>query len=211
MGNTYNTVNFSKKSKNGFYINSGRSKKSFTNRLSAKLRNRSLDICIFNVKHFTYKRETVRVNTAGRKCDDNISCLHLCIVNNLVLINYTNSKTCKVVFINGIETGHFRCFAADKCSTGLNAALSYTRYDCSNLFRKILAYSYIVKEEQRFCTATDNVIYAHSNAVDTNSIMLICKKCHLKLCTNTVSTAYQNRLCDTCHIKFEKTTETADT
>ena len=41
--------------------------------------------------------------------------------------------------------------------------------------------------------------------------MLISDKCHLKLCTNTISTAYEYGLLNTCKVEFEKTAETSDT
>ena len=57
------------------------------------------------------------------------------------------------------------------------------------------------------CTAADDIVYAHSNTVNTNCIMLIHKESNFQLCTNTVCTGNKNRLFDILNIKLEKTAQ----
>ena len=58
MGNSF-YLNFFKKGKNGFYVNSGGSKKGFANGFSTEFFFRNGNVRVFNVENFSYKGETV--------------------------------------------------------------------------------------------------------------------------------------------------------
>ena len=101
-------------------------------------------------------------------------------------------------------------FTADECALSLNTALCYTGYYLRDLFGDILSAGDIIKEELRLCSAADDVVHAHSNTVDTDSVVLVEDKCDLDLCTYAVCSGNENRLADTCHIELEESAEAAD-
>ena len=83
---------------------------------------------------------------------------------------------------------------ADKCRTRLNTALGNSADDRRNLFGNILSASNIVKEEERLCSATDDVVYAHRNGINANSVVLVHKDRHFDLCSAAVRTRNEHRL-----------------
>ena len=103
----------------------------------------------------------------------------------------------------------FRCFTAYKRATRQNTAVCNAFNDLCNLFRNILTDCDIVKEEQRLCTRTSNVVYTHCNAVLTDSIVLVHKESNSDFCTYTVSTRNKYRIFVVFR-HFKKSAEAAD-
>ena len=151
------------------------------------------------------------MNAARLDSDENIACL-LCVgLKYLVLINNADRETCEVVLLLGHKTGVLGSFTAYERAACLNAAVSHARNDLCYLFGDILSAGNIIEEKLWLCAAADYIINAHCNTVDTYGVMLVHDECYLYLCTNAVSTRNENRLAYACHIKLEKSAETADT
>ena len=147
---------------------------------------------------------------AGRQCDDNVASFHGFVVQDFIFVNNAYCKTSQIVFVFGIETGHFCCFTADESSTGLYTAFCYAGNNGCYFFREVFAYGNIVQEEQRFCAAANDVVDTHSHTVDTYCVMFVHQKRQFQFCANTVSTAYQYGFCDACQIHFKQTAKTTD-
>ena len=83
-------------------------------------------------------------------------------------------------------------FTADKSRTRLNASLRNAANDSRYLLGNILSASYVIKEKQRSCSATDNIVNAHSHRVYSYGIVLVHKYRHLYLSSATVCSRYEN-------------------
>ena len=101
----------------------------------------------------------------------------------------------------------FSCFTADESTAGLYAAFCNTGNKSSYLFRIVLADCNIVEEEKWLCAAADDVVYTHSNAVDTECIVLVHEVTELNLCAAAVCTGNENWF----FIALWKSDETAET
>ena len=99
--------------------------------------------------------------------------------------------------------------AADKRTACLYAALCHARNYLCYLFGIVLSAGYVVKEELRLCSAADDVVYAHSHAVDTYRVVLVKQKSYLYLCAYAVSARYKHRLVYARHIKLKKSAKAA--
>ena len=113
------------------------------------------------------------MDSGGCKGDDFVANFGFAVVDHLFLIHDTNSETSKVVFLNGHHTGVLGGLATDQRSAGLNAAFGNSAYDFGDLLRNVFAAGNIVKEEQRLCTAADDIVDTHGNGIDTDGVMLI--------------------------------------
>ena len=131
-------------------------------------------------------------------------------VDYLVLVHNTYGESCKVIILVRHKTRVLGCLAADKGAACLNAALCHTGNDLCDLFGIVLSAGYIVKEKLWLCTAADDIVNAHGNAVDTDSIVLVQQKCDLYLCANAVCTRNENRFFDACDVKLKQSAEPAD-
>ena len=100
--------------------------------------------------------------------------------------------------------------AADEGAAGLHAALGNAGDDGSHLLGDILADGDVVKEEQGLCTAADDIVDAHGNAVDTDGVMLVHQHGKAQLGAHAVGAGDQHRLGHAGHIGGEEAAETAD-
>ena len=111
---------------------------------------------------------------AGRgKSYYNVSLFNVFLVDNGITVNDTAGISGKVVFIFGIESGHFGSFSAYKSTSAHNASVSYAGDYGSDFFGNIFAACNVVEEYERSCTAADYIVHAHCYAVNTDSIVLV--------------------------------------
>ena len=109
---------------------------------------------------------------AGRRDPDElITGLYVIARDNILLIRDTNGKSRQIVFIFGIESGHLGRLSADQRRAGLDAALAYAADDLGDLFRHIFAAGNIIQEKERFAAGARDVIDAHCDAVDADSVV----------------------------------------
>ena len=202
MGNRL-YLHFFKQCQHRLYINLCGCKQCFTDGFAAQSFQRCFDIRIFYIQHTTHQREAVGMYTAGGQSQNHIALFDGFVVQDFILIDNAYGEACQIVFILGIEAGHFCRFAANQCRTGLHTAFCHAANDGGNLFREVLADCDIVQEEQGLCTNTNDIVYAHSHAVNPYGIMLIHQKCQFQLCANAVCTADQYGFCDARHIQFK--------
>ena len=120
-----------------------------------------------------------------------ISRFHIAAIYYLSSVHKPNGKARKVIFVLGVEAGHFRSFAANKRAACLSAAFCHTAYYFGYFFGIVFAAGDIVKKEKWLCSAADYVVYTHCHAVYTYSIVFICKKSNFKLCAYAVGARYQ--------------------
>ena len=113
------------------------------------------------------------MNAAGCDSDKGIACFDVCSGDKILLIYHANCEAGQIVLIFRIKARHLGSLAADQSCIGLDAAVSHTFYDGSDFLRIVLAAGNVVKEEQGLCTAADYIVYAHSDAVDTDRVMFV--------------------------------------
>ena len=65
------------------------------------------------------------------------------------------------------------CFTAYESTAGSDAAFCNARYYGCYLFGIVFSASDVIKEEKRFCTTADNVVYAHCNAVYAYGVVFV--------------------------------------
>ena len=99
---------------------------------------------------------------------------------------------------------------ADKSRARLNATLGNAADDLCDLFGDILAASDVIKEEEGARAAADDVVYAHSNGIDSDGIMLVHKDRELDLGTAAVGARNEHGLFHTCDGETEAAAEAAD-
>ena len=98
-----------------------------------------------------------------------------------LFINYTYGKAGQVVVLNRHKAGVLCGFTANERRAGLNTALGNAGNDCRDFLGIILSASDVIKEEEGLCANTDYIVYAHSNGVNSDSVVLIHKDCKLNL------------------------------
>ena len=210
MGNALN-VNLLEKRENTLNVDLCRSEKGLSDALTAKLFARNVErigILVY-LKHLTAKGKSVRVNTCRRESYNHVALSHTGIIKYLFLVNDTDRKACKVVILNGHHTGMLRSFSAYKRRARLNTPLGNTADDSCDLLGNILSASDVIKEEERLRATANNVVYAHCNRIDTDSVVLVHKDSHLNFSTATVSARNENRLFHSRNRKTEAAAKAA--
>ncbi len=149
------------------------------------------------------------MNAGGCQRDNHISCLHSLIIQNLRLVYNAGAIAGQVIILCGHHTGMLSRFAANESTASTDTALCNTAYNLGNFFRIVLAAGNIVQEKQGFCTAADNIIGAHSNAVNADGIVLVHQHSNFQFCANAIGAGNQNRLGNTGQIQTETATEAA--
>jgi len=131
-------------------------------------------------------------------------------VDDLVAIDHANRKAGQVVFTFAVETGHLSCFATDQGTTGLPAALCYTFNDLGSFFRSQHACSQVVEEEKRFSALNDDVVNAHGDQVNADSVVTIKFERQLQLGADSVCRGNQNRGLVFILVQGKETAEATD-
>ena len=103
----------------------------------------------------------------------------------------------------------FGGLAAYQRTAGLNTAVGNALDDRGYLCRLVLSAGDVVKEEQRFRAAADDVVHTHCHRVDTDSIVLVQKERKLYLCSNAVGAGNEDRIVILLRVKLEQTAEAA--
>ena len=131
------------------------------------------------------------MNTARRDTYEAVPYFDVFAVDNLVFLDDTYRKTCNIVFVFSVKSRHLRRFAADERAARLTAAFAYALYYVGYSLGYEFGLSDIVEEEQRFCTLAYYIVYAHSNRVYTDSIVLVEYESVLEFGTYAVGTGYE--------------------
>ena len=147
------------------------------------------------------------MEAGGRQSNDDVAFCGALIVDNLCLVNNAYSEACKVIVVSGHGAGVLSGFAADKSAACADAALSHTGNNGGYLLGDILADCNIVKEEQGLCAAADNIVNAHCNTVDADSVVLIQKLGKAELGAYAIGAGNQNGFLHTGYIGSKQAAE----
>ena len=131
---------------------------------------------------------------AAGQGNDHIAGCHGAVVQDLALIHCAHGKAGQVVFILGVEAGHFGGFAAHQCAAGLHAALGHALDQIGDLFGHILAAGNVIQKYQRLGTGADHIVHAHGHTVDAHGVVLVHDHGNAQLGAHAVGAADQHRM-----------------
>ena len=78
-----------------------------------------------------------------------------------------------------------------------------------NLFRLVLSAGNVIKEKQRSCSAADDVVDAHCNAVDSDGAVPVREEGELELCSDSVRSGNEDGVLHSLCVKLKKAAEAA--
>lgn len=197
-----------KKRRNRLDIYPCRSKQTFSQSCT-QIRLMTCKILLRYRENLSDKGKAVGMHTAGFHRNKYISRFLRFRVYYFFPVHNAYGKACQIVFVLRHKTRVFRSFAPYKSAACLNAALGNSRNDLGYLFGAVFSAGDIIQKEQRLCSAADNVVDAHRNAVDTYGVVLIHNKRYLYFCSHPVCSRNENRLAHTGQIGCEQSAEPA--
>lgn len=159
---------------------------------------------------FADKGETVGVGSRGRKRNEDIARADIGRGKDLFPLNHTHSETGKIIVIPVVHAWHLCGLTANQCASSLETSLSDTG-DYIRGHRHIkLGARIVVEEVERFSTLDNEVVDAHRNEVDTDSVVFPVVKSDTEFGSNTVSPRNQDGVPVTSFGKVERTAEPAN-
>ena len=153
--------------------------------------------------------EAVGVQAAGLQTDEQVPLLEGGAVDHLVLVHQTHGEAGQVVLVLAVHAGHLGGLAADEGAAGLAATLGDAGDDLLDALGLILAHGHIIQEEHGHGAGADDVVDAHSHAVNAHGIVLVHEKGDLQLGADAVGAADQDGLLHALHIGGEQAAEAA--
>ena len=168
------------------------------------------DIAVLDIKNLADQGESIGMDAAGGKCNDDISGLNGGIIDHFLLIYDTDCKTGQVIFIHRVEAGHLCGLSADQRSAGLNTALGNAGNNGGDPVGIVLSACDVIQEEQRAGTAADDVIDTHGHAVDADGVVFIHQKCDAQFGTDAVCAGDQDRLFHAGQVGLKQSAKAAD-
>ena len=99
------------------------------------------------------------------------------------------------------------CLSAYQGAARLHAAFGNARHKLRHLFGYVLSYGYVVQEEQRLCSAADDVVDAHGNAVYAYGVVLAEDLRYALLGAHAVGAGDQYRLLHALNVRGEQPAE----
>ena len=190
-------------------IDSGRRQQTFAER-RAEICIVARKILLTDREHLAHEGKTVGMHAARCDCNEDIAGFLRIGLEELLAVNDTDREAGKIIVIIGHHAGMLGSLAADQRTACLHAALCNALNDRCDFFREVLAAGDVIEEEQRLCTAANDIIDAHCHAVNTDGIVLIHQHCNLEFGTDAVRAGNQHRLFHALQIGQEQTAESAD-
>ena len=189
-------------------INLCRGQQAFAKR-HAKFGAVGFEVGFFDVKDLAHQREAVGVDAGGGQGDDRVSRLHAAAVQNPGAIHRAAGESGEVIFLLAVKARHLGGLAADERRAGLYTAFGNPRDDVRDPLRDIFAAGDVIQEKQRFCTAGDDVVDAHRDAVDADRVVLVHQKGELEFGADPVGAADQDRPGHAGQVQLKQAAETA--
>ena len=151
------------------------------------------------------------MHTGGRQGDDHITGCHGLIAQDLFLIHDTHGETGQIVLLLRHHARVLGSLAAHQRAVGLHAALSHTLDDLCDLLGNVAAAGDVIQEHQRLCTGADDIVHAHSHAVDADGIVLAHDHGNFQFGAHAVGAGDQHRVLVAGAVQLKQATKAAQT
>ena len=194
-------------------VDLGGSQQGLAQRLAAQLCRGSVQhigVCV-NVKDLAHQRETVGVHTGGRQGKNHITGCHGLVAQDLFLIHNAHGETGQIVLLLRHHARVLGSLAAYQRAVGLHAALSHALDDLCDLLGNVAAAGDVIQEYQRLCTGADDIVHAHSHAVDADGIVLVHDHGNFQLGAHAVGAGDQHRVLVAGAVQLKQATKAAQT
>ena len=132
------------------------------------------------------------------------------MVDDLRAVDNADGEARKVVVVGRHGARVFGGLAADERAAGLHAALGHAGNERRDLLRLVLADGDVVEEEDGLCTAADDVVDAHGNAVDADGVVLVHQLRDALLRAHAVRARNEHGLAHTGEIGRKQAAKAAD-
>src|SRR5208282_1837719 len=118
-----------------------------------------------------HQREAVGVKSAGCDCDQHVAGAHIGRLGYSRALDYSHREAGQVVLAGLVQSAELRRLAADQAHAGLRASASDALDDieCDPFFE--LAGADVIEKEQRTRRMADDVVDAHRDAIDSDSVV----------------------------------------
>ncbi len=138
--------------------------------------------------------EAVGMEAGGGEGQEDVPFLDVFGVGDLGLFHDAYGKAGDVVFVFGVEAGHFSGFSADEAGAGLDAALGHALDDGGDPVGVVLPAGDVVQEEEGLGPQADDVIDAHGHGIDSDGVVGVHVEGQLELGPDPVGPGDQDGL-----------------
>lgn len=159
---------------------------------------------------FADKGETVGVGARGRESEEDVARGDIGRGEDLCSFHHTHSETGKIVVVSVIHARHFCGLTANQCTSSLETSLGNTSDHIRGHRHVELGARIIIEEVKRLGTLNDEVVDAHRNKIDTDSVVFPVVKSDTELGSDTVSPRNEDRVLVPSFGKIECTAEAAN-
>ena len=134
------------------------------------------------------------MDPGGRQTQEDVPGLHLVPGDHLAPFHHAYAEAGDVVFVLGIEPGHFSGFPADQGTAAFLAGIGHPFDDVGDFLGFHLGGGDVIQEEQRFRPLDQDIIDAHGHGVLADGVVTVHHKGDLQLGAHTVGTGNQHRI-----------------
>ena len=195
----------------GLDVDFGGGQQGLADALAAQTFQGGLDVLVLHVKDLAHQGKAVGVHAAGGQGDNHVALCHAAVVDDGLLVYHAYGEARQVVLVRRVEAGHFGGLAAHQGTASLHAALGHALYQIGDALGNVLAAGDVIQEHQGLGTGAHHVVYAHGNAVNANSIVLVHQERDLQLGAHTVGAGDQHRVLVTGAIQLKQAAKAAQT
>ena len=171
---------------------------------------RSIEFPAFVRRQPAYQRITIGMDAGTAKAEKDMARGNLVPGQLLSAFDRADAEARQIVITRSIHAGHFGGFTPDKGTSRNAAAFGDTRDDTLRDAIVELPGGEVVEEEQRFGPLHDQVVDAHRNEIDADSIMPVMIDRQFDLCADAIIGGHQQRIVIPRRLRIEEPAKATD-
>ncbi|MBA7701746.1 hypothetical protein ES703_110491 [subsurface metagenome] len=164
----------------------------------------------FRRKDLANQRITVAVESAGSQPDNFIPLAAEAAVDHLLPVHHAHTETGEIEPVFFIHSRKFGCLASDQSASGLLTALCDSLDQCIEFLIVQFSAGDIIEEKEGLGSGHHNIIHAHGDQVDPDSVVSLQHLGKQELCTDSIRGRDKNRIFNRFETGHKKTAEAAD-
>ncbi len=140
------------------------------------------------------QRISIGVKPCRWQHQQRIAQLYILTRQNILSLDRSDNKSCKIVFADRIKSRHLRRLSADQRASCFAASARHSFDKLLDHIRIELPHRKVIEKKQWLRTLHKNVVHAVIDEISAHGRVNACRHRHFQLCPNAIRTRHKHRI-----------------